>query len=91
MVGSQIDFNLLAVRIYDFAKRFVPTLMLADGTTIGEVPAIWRYLDEAYPERPLLGATAKDKALIQMWERRMELEGFVARLFGRRRASGDAP
>ena len=59
-------------------RRVVPTLLLADGTAIGEVPAIMRYLDEAYPERPLLGATAKDKAIIQMWERRMELEGFAA-------------
>jgi glutathione S-transferase len=59
-------------------RRVVPTLVLADGTAIGEVPAIMRYLDEAYPERPLLGATAKEKAVIQMWERRMELEGFAA-------------
>ncbi len=60
------------------ARRVVPTLVLADGTSIGEVPAIFRYLDEAYPERPLGGATAKEKALVQMWERRMELEGFAA-------------
>ncbi len=59
-------------------RRVVPTLVLADGTAIGEVPAIMRYLDEAYPDRPLLGATAKEKAIIQMWERRMELEGFAA-------------
>jgi glutathione S-transferase len=37
-----------------------------------------RYLDEAFPEKPLLGATPKDKALIVMWERRAELEGFAA-------------
>ena len=59
-------------------RRVVPTLVLGDGTAIGEVPAIFRYLDEAYPERPLGGATPKEKALIQMWERRMELEGFAA-------------
>jgi len=59
-------------------RQVVPTLLLADGTAIGEVPAIMRYLDEAYPQRPLLGATAKEKAIIQMWERRMELEGFAA-------------
>jgi glutathione S-transferase len=59
-------------------RQVVPTLVLADGTAIGEVPAIMRYLDEAYPERPLLGTNAKEKALIQMWERRMELEGFAA-------------
>jgi glutathione S-transferase len=58
-------------------RRVVPTLMLGDGSTIGEVPAIWRYLEELYPETPLLGATAKEKALVAMWERRMELEGFA--------------
>jgi len=31
-------------------RRVVPTLVLEDGTAIGEVPAIMRYLDEAFPE-----------------------------------------
>jgi glutathione S-transferase len=63
-------------------RRMVPTLVLEDGTAIGEVPAIMRYLDEAYPEKPLVGATPKDKALIAMWERRAELEGFAAVMEG---------
>ena len=56
--------------------------MLEDGTAIGEVPAIMRYLDEAFPETPMLGATPKDKALIVMWERFAELEGFAAVMEG---------
>lgn len=64
------------------ARREVPTLVLDDGTAIGEVPAIMRYLDEAFPEKPLLGATPKDKGLIAMWERRAELEGFAAVMEG---------
>jgi len=63
-------------------RRVVPTLVLDDGTAIGEVPAIMRYLDEAFPEKPLLGATPKDKGLIAMWERRAELEGFAAVMEG---------
>jgi glutathione S-transferase len=63
-------------------RRVVPTLVLDDGTAIGEVPAIMRYLDEAFPENPLLGATPKDKGLIAMWERRAELEGFAAVMEG---------
>ncbi len=59
-------------------RKVVPTLVLADGTAIGEVPAIIRYLDEAFAARPLNGATPREKALVQMWERRMELEGFAA-------------
>lgn len=56
----------------------VPTLVLDDGTAIGEVLAIWRYLEEVHPEPPLMGRTAKDKALVTMWERRMELDGYLA-------------
>jgi glutathione S-transferase len=63
-------------------RRVVPTLVLEDGTAIGEVPAIMRYLDEAFPESPLPGATPKDKGLIAMWERRAELEGFAAVMEG---------
>lgn len=59
-------------------RRVVPTLVLGDGTAIGEVPAIWRYLEEANPAPPLLGTGPRGKALVQMWERRMELEGFAA-------------
>jgi glutathione S-transferase len=59
-------------------RRVVPTLVLEDGTAIGEVLAIWRYLEETYPDPPLLGVDPKDKALVTMWERRAELEGFAA-------------
>jgi glutathione S-transferase len=59
-------------------RRIVPTLVLEDGTAIGEVPAICRYIEETYPQKRLLGETAKEKALVTMWERRAELEGFAA-------------
>jgi glutathione S-transferase len=59
-------------------RRVVPTLMLDDGSAIGEVPAILRYIEEIHPEPPLLGATAKTKAQVAMWERRAEMEGFAS-------------
>jgi glutathione S-transferase len=59
-------------------RRVVPTLVLEDGTAIGEVPAICRYIEEAHPTPPLLGETAKEKTQVAMWERRAELEGFAA-------------
>jgi glutathione S-transferase len=59
-------------------RRVVPTLVLEDDTAIGEVPAICRYIEETHPSPPLLGETAKEKALVAMWERRAELEGFAA-------------
>ena len=68
-------------------RRVVPTLALEDGAAIGEVLAIWRYLEEAYPATPMLGVTPKDKALVTMWERRAELEGFAAVMEGVRTAA----
>ena len=59
-------------------RHQIPTLVLDDGTSIGEVLAIWRYLEESHPATPLIGSTPKDKALVTMWERRMELDGFAA-------------
>src|SRR3979490_859925 len=59
-------------------RRVVPTLVLEDGTAIGEVPVIVRYIEEIHPQMPLLGVTAKERALVAMWERRVELEGFAA-------------
>jgi glutathione S-transferase len=59
-------------------RRVVPTLVLDDGTAIGEVPAILRYLEEIHPEPPLLGTTPKTRAQVAMWERRAEQEGFAS-------------
>jgi len=59
-------------------RRVVPTLVLDDGSAIGEVPAILRYIEEIHPEPPLLGVTAKTKAQVAMWERLAEMEGFAS-------------
>lgn len=56
----------------------MPTPALPDGMAIGEIPASWRYLEQIYPDRPLLSATPTQKALSTIWERRVELEGFAA-------------
>jgi glutathione S-transferase len=59
-------------------RRVVPTLVLDDGTAIGEVPVISRYIDDAFPAPPLFGTTPEQKAVAAMWERRIEQEGFAA-------------
>jgi glutathione S-transferase len=59
-------------------RRVVPTLVLDDGTAIGEVPVIIRYLEEIHPAPPLLGTTPKTRAEVAMWERRVEQEGFAS-------------
>ena len=51
----------------------LPVLELADGTLVSESMAISRYFEELYPENPLMGTDAKSKALIEMWNRRIEL------------------
>jgi glutathione S-transferase len=59
------------------AMGTLPVLELDDGTTIAESVAICRYFEEIHPEPPLMGTDAKDRAVIEMWQRRMELEVFV--------------
>ena len=68
-------------------RQQVPALVLDDGRTLAEVPAIWRYLEEIYPEHPLFGNDAVDEALITMWERRVELDGFAPTMEGVRNAA----
>jgi glutathione S-transferase len=52
----------------------LPVLELDDGTCIAESVAICRYFEETQPQPPLLGTSATDRALVEMWQRRMELE-----------------
>lgn len=56
----------------------VPVLELDDGTCIAESVAICRYIEEIQPEPPLMGTNAKDKAIVEMWNRRAELLGYAA-------------
>ncbi|MGH1418249.1 MAG: glutathione S-transferase family protein [Hyphomicrobiaceae bacterium] len=51
----------------------VPILLLDDGTIISETIAICRYLEVLNPEPSLFGRTAKEIAMIEMWQRRVEL------------------
>jgi len=60
------------------AQGLVPTLELDDGTRIGEAMAICRYLESLYPEPPLMGIDALDRARVDMWERRADMEGIGA-------------
>ena len=59
-------------------RMAVPALELDDGTLITESVAICRYLEELQPEPALFGTGAKGKAIVEMWHRRVELEGLQA-------------
>lgn len=80
-----------------------PALQLDDGTAIAESVAICRYLEATHPEPPLFGRDAKEQALIEMWNRRVEMilmppigavwvhtHPFTARLPGRNAEWGEA-
>lgn len=56
----------------------VPVLELDDGTCIAESVAICRYIEEMHPRPPLMGTDAKDKAIVEMWNRRVEFNGYMA-------------
>ena len=64
----------------------VPFLELDDGTCIGESIAVCRYLEELHPENPLLGRDPKERAVVEMWNRRVELDGFMPALHALRNA-----
>ncbi|MEO0998650.1 MAG: glutathione S-transferase N-terminal domain-containing protein [Pseudomonadota bacterium] len=56
----------------------VPVLELDDGTAISEIWPICQYLEERYPDKPLLGETPEARARIGMWNMRVEHAGLAA-------------
>ena len=51
----------------------LPALVLDDGTVLTESIAICRYFEVVQPNPILFGRGAKQEALIEMWQRRVEL------------------
>jgi glutathione S-transferase len=74
---EELDLMKGALKTPEFSKlnRFqrVPVLVLDDGTAIAETVAICRYFEETKPEPALFGKGARQRALVEMWNRRMEL------------------
>ena len=54
----------------------VPVLELDDGEVISESAAICRYFEELRPEPPLFGVGTLERARVEMWHRRLELQLF---------------
>jgi glutathione S-transferase len=61
----------------------MPALVLDDGTVITESIAICRYFEMLQPDPPLFGKGAKEIAMVEMWNRRAEINFFsnVAAVF----------
>ncbi len=53
-----------------------PALELDLGEILTESVAICRYFEEMQPEPPLFGRDALERARVEMWQRRVELEFF---------------
>ena len=74
---EDVDIGKAVNRQPEFLKKNplagVPVLELDDGTCIAESVAICRYFEGLHPEPPLMGVDAKDRAIVEMWNRRMEL------------------
>jgi glutathione S-transferase len=51
----------------------MPALVLDDGTVITESIAICRYFEAQQPDPPLFGVGPKEIALVEMWNRRAEI------------------
>ena len=55
----------------------VPVLVLDDGTVLTESIAICRYFEELHPAPAMFGEGARGKALVEMWQRRLEFELYL--------------
>ncbi len=74
---STVDVMAGENRSADFLAKnslgLLPVLELDDGTCIAESVAICRFLEAQYPEPPLLGVGPLQQAIVEMWNRRVEL------------------
>ena len=72
-----VDLGALAQKSQAFTAinpvQRVPVLVLDDGTVIAEPIAICRYFEALHPEPPLFGRGALETAVVEMWNRRLEL------------------
>lgn len=75
---ENVEFVTLEHRTPEFRRinpmAALPVLKLEDGTYLSESYAICRYLEEFNPNPPLFGTTPKERAVIEMWNRRIELD-----------------
>jgi glutathione S-transferase len=78
---EQVDLGAMAQRSEAYTAinplQRVPALVLDDGTVITESIAICRYFEAQQPDPPLFGRGAVESALVEMWNRRVELHLFL--------------
>ena len=73
----EVDLGKLEHKKPEFAAlnpfQTIPVLELDDGTRIAESIAICRYIEALWPEPNLFGVTPIEQAMIEMWQRQLEL------------------
>jgi len=73
----EVDLGKLEHKAPEFARlnpfRTIPVLELDDGTKIAESIAICRYIEALWPAPNLFGSTPLEQAMIEMWQRQLEL------------------
>jgi glutathione S-transferase len=78
---EQVDLGKLQQRSDAYTAlnpmQRVPALVLDDGTVVAESIAICRYFEALNPDPPLFGRGAIESALVEMWNRRVELHLFM--------------
>lgn len=74
MKGENLGAEFLNIN----PRGTVPVLQLDDGTCIDETVPICRYIEELYPDPPLMGTDAKSRAQIATHVRHIEWDGFLA-------------
>lgn len=74
---ESVDLGTLQQRSETFTAlnplQRTPALELDDGSVLCESIAICRYLEELNPEPRLFGTTPRERAFVEMWNRRVEL------------------
>jgi glutathione S-transferase len=78
---EQVDIMAMQHKTPEYAAinplQRMPALVLDDGTVITESIAICRYFEVQQPDPPLFGLGAKEIALVEMWNRRAEINFFA--------------
>lgn len=74
-VGQEVRLSDDYIKIWPHA--LVPMIETDDGLRIGEAMAICRFIEDEYPGPNLMGANSREKAVIEMWERRAYDEGMI--------------
>jgi glutathione S-transferase len=73
----EVDLGKLEHKRPEFSAlnpfQTIPILELDDGTRIAESIAICRYIEALWPEPNLFGLTPLEQAMIEMWQRQLEL------------------